>query len=114
MNVMPFFYLFLPTWVVSIVCYTFLAKRYGAEESYPEAEKREEEFNRQVAAYHAELAAKEGDGHAPVKGTSTLTRIIRAVWFVIGLLVPAILAWRVLFNSPDLYASYVNRRCSMT
>ncbi len=38
-----------------------------------------------------------------------LTKVIRAVWIVIGLLVPAVLAWRVLFNSPDLYDYYVNR-----
>ena len=38
-----------------------------------------------------------------------LTKLIRAVWMVIGLLIPAILAWRVLFNSPDLYEYYVNR-----
>jgi hypothetical protein len=38
-----------------------------------------------------------------------LTKVIRAIWIVIGLLVPAVLAWRVLFNSPDLYEYYVNR-----
>ena len=38
-----------------------------------------------------------------------LTKGIRAIWIVIGLLVPAVLAWRVLFNSPDLYEYYVNR-----
>jgi hypothetical protein len=107
LNVMPFVYLFLPTWVLSIVLYTVLAKRAGAGASYPEAEKREAEFDRRVAEYHAELARKES--HMHVKDSSTLTRVIRAVWIVIGLLVPAVLAWRVLFNSPDLYAYYVNR-----
>ena len=34
---------------------------------------------------------------------------IRATWIVIGLIVPAVLAWRVLFNSPNLYDYYVNR-----
>ena len=28
---------------------------------------------------------------------------------MIGLIVPAVLAWRVLFNSPNLYDYYVNR-----
>ncbi len=106
-NIMPFVYLFLPTWVLSIVCYTILAKRAGADKSYPEAEKREADFERRVAEYHAELARKESHGH--VKDTSLLTKVIRAIWIVIGLLVPAVLAWRVLFNSPDLYAYYVNR-----
>ena len=106
-NVIPFFYLFLPTWVVSIVCYTVLAGRAGADKDYPEAERREQAFERKVEAYHADLAAREGREH--VKDTSTTTKIIRAIWIVIGLLVPAVLAWRVLFNSPDLYAYYVNR-----
>jgi hypothetical protein len=94
--------------VRSIAGYTILAKRYGADGSYPDAEKREEEFKRQVEAYHAELAAKET--HEPLKDTSVLTKITRAIWIVIDLLVPAVLAWRALFNSPDIYAYYVNRQ----
>ncbi|WP_417545537.1 purine-cytosine permease family protein [Marinobacter sp.] len=106
-NIIPFVYLFLPTWVLSIVCYTLLAKRAGADKSYPEAEKREADFHRRVEEYHAELARTESKEH--VKDTSMLTKAIRAIWIVIGLVIPAILAWRVLFNSPDLYAYYVNR-----
>ena len=107
LNVMPFVYLFLPTWVVSIACYTLLAKPAGADKSYPEAEQREQEFDSRVKAYHARLATEES--HAPPKDTSLLTKLIRAVWIVVGLLIPFILAWRVLFNSPNLYDYYVNR-----
>lgn len=107
LNIIPFYYLFLPAWGVSIIAYTLLAKRHGADGSYPEAEQREAEFNRQVAAYHARLAAQESHGH--VRDRTPLTMILRAIWIVIGLLVPAVLAWRVLFNSPDLYSYYVNR-----
>jgi hypothetical protein len=106
-NIIPFFYLFLPTWFVSIICYTILAKKAGADQSYPEAEKREQEFDKKVAEYHSQLAAQES--HVHVKDTSVLTKVIRAVWILIGLVLPAILAWRVLFNSPDLYDYYVNR-----
>lgn len=106
-NIMPFVYLFLPTWALSIVVYTILAKRAGAGGNYPEAEKREADFERRVAQYHASLAQTESHEH--VSDTSLLTKIIRGVWIVVGLLVPAVLAWRVLFNSPDLYAYYVNR-----
>lgn len=107
LNVISFFYLFLPTWVVSIVAYTILSKWAGADKSYPEAEKREQEFDGKVAAYHAELAAKEK--HVRLKDRSMLTKVIRAIWIIVGLLMPAVLAWRVLFNSPDLYAYFVNR-----
>ncbi len=102
-----FVYLFLPTWVVAIVSYTVLAKAAGAGASYPEAEQREQDFDRRVKEHHAKLAATEN--HEYVKDTSALTRGIRSIWIVIGLVIPAILAWRVLFNSPDLYAYYVNR-----
>lgn len=107
LNIISFFYLFLPTWVVSIVAYTVLSRQAGADKSYPEAEKREQAFDSKVAAYHADLATKENQIH--VKDTTTLTKVIRTIWIVVGLLIPAILAWRVLFNSPDLYAYFVNR-----
>ena len=102
-----FVYLFLPTWVLSIVCYTLLAKAAGADKSYPEAEQREQEFDRKVEEYHAKLAATES--HVHVKDKSVLTLGIKVVWMIVGLVVPFVLAWRVLFNSPDLYAYYVNR-----
>ena len=107
LDVIPFVYLFLPTWALSIVCYTLLAKSAGADGSYPEAEQREREFDRKVEEYHARLAIQES--HAPVKDTTALTKLIRAVWIVVGLVVPFVLAWRVLFNSPNLYDYYVNR-----
>ncbi len=107
LDIIYFVYLFLPTWVVSIIVYTVLARRAGAYRNYPEAEKREQEFAKKVEAYHAQLATEEN--HVHVKDRSVLTMGIRAVWIVIGLVVPAVLAWRVLFNSPNLYDYYVNR-----
>jgi purine-cytosine permease-like protein len=110
LNIIPYVYLFLPTWALSIILYTILAKKAGADQSYPEAEKREQEFARKVEEYHAQLAAQESHiHHIHVKDTSVLTKVIRAVWILIGLVLPAILAWRVLFNSLDLYDYYVNR-----
>lgn len=106
LDVIPFVYLFLPTWFVSIALYTLLAKRYGADRSRPAAEKREREFRDQIEAFHAELAVKER--HEPARGTTVSIKLIRAVWIVVGLIVPLVLAWRVLFNSPDMYVYYVN------
>ncbi|MFC1719955.1 purine-cytosine permease family protein [Pseudomonadota bacterium] len=106
-GIIPFVYLFLPTFFVAIISYTLLAKPAGADKSYPEAEQREQEFDKKVREYHAQLAAQESQAH--VKDTSILTKGIRAVWILIGLVVPFILAWRVLFNSPNLYDYYVNR-----
>ncbi len=106
-DIIPFVYLFLPTWALSIILYTILAKQAGAGECYPEAERREADFNRRVAEYHAELARKESHEH--VKDRSALTKVIRVIYIGVGLLVPLVLAWRVLFKSPDLYDYYVNR-----
>jgi purine-cytosine permease-like protein len=107
LDVIPFVYLFVPTFVVAMASYTLLAKPAGADESYPEAEQREKEFNRKVEAYHEKLAQEESREY--VKDTSMLTMVIRATWIVIGLIIPSVLAWRVLFNSPNLYQYYINR-----
>ena len=71
LNIIPFYYLFLPTWFVSIAVYIVLAKKYGAAESYPEEEKAERVFRERVDAFHAQQAATEGH-HEPVKDTSCL------------------------------------------
>jgi len=106
LQVIPYYYLFLPTWAVSIIVYVVLAKMYGAAEKYPEQEEGERQFQERVAEYHAQQAAAEGQG--PLKDTSVLTKIIKAVWIVIGLALPCVLAWITLFHSPNLYDYYVN------
>jgi purine-cytosine permease-like protein len=106
LNIIPFYYLFLPTWFVSIAAYILLAKRYGASESYPEGEQAERIFRERVDEFHAKQAATEGHEH--VKDTSIISKVIKAIYIIIGLAVPFVLAWRVLFNSPDIYVYYVN------
>jgi purine-cytosine permease-like protein len=106
LNVIPFYYLFLPTWFVSIAAYIVLAKRYGASESYPEGEQAERVFRERVHEFHAQQAARES--HEPVKDASILSKVIKAIYIIGGLAVPVVLAWRVLFNSPDIYVYYVN------
>ena len=59
LNVMSFYYLFIPTWFFTIAVYTLLAGRYGAKETYPEAAAREEQYDELVDAYHLQLAAEE-------------------------------------------------------
>ena len=90
-----------------VLLYAWLAKRAGADGDWPEAEAQLAAFDEAVKEHHRELALREAI--EPFKDTSLLTKIIRAVWIVIGLVVPAVLAWRVLFNSPDLAAYYLNR-----
>lgn len=105
-DVMPFYYLFVPTWCVSIAAYTLLAKRFGAAEAYPEAEASERDFQARVEAFHAQQAAQEPAG--PTRDTSTLSRSSRpsGSW---GLVVPSLLAVKVLFFSADLAGYQANR-----
>ena len=107
LDVMPFYYLFLPTWFVSILVYVVLARRAGACEAYPEKEKAQQEFNERVVEHHRRKAAeKYREG---VEDKTLLSKGIKVMWGIVGLGVPAVLAWRVMFESPDLYQYYVNR-----
>jgi len=106
LGIMPYFYIFLPTWAVSIVLYVLLARLYGAAEKYPEEEEAERQFQARVAAWHARQA--EVEGHSPVQDTSVLSRVIKAIWIGLGLALPCVLAWITLFHSSNLYAYYVN------
>ncbi|MGA7981145.1 MAG: hypothetical protein WCA32_13110 [Chromatiaceae bacterium] len=106
LNIIPFYYLFLPTWFVSIIAYVVLAKVYGASDSYPDGEKAERIFEERVAEFHAKQAVMES--HHFAKDNSVLSKMIKAIYLIIGLTVPFVLAWRVLFNSPDIYVYYVN------
>ncbi|MAY70351.1 purine-cytosine permease family protein [Halomonas litopenaei] len=107
LDVMPFYYLFLPTWFVSILVYVVLARRAGACEAYPEKEKAQQEFNERVVEHHKRKAAeKYREG---VEDKTLLSKGIKVMWGIVGLGVPAVLAWRVMFESPDLYQYYVNR-----
>ena len=107
LDVMPFYYLFLPTWFVSNLVYVVLARRAGACEAYPEKEKAQQEFNERVVEHHRRKAAeKYREG---VEDKTLLSKGIKVMWGIVGLGVPAVLAWRVMFESPDLYQYYVNR-----
>ncbi len=105
-GVMPYFYIFLPTWAVSIIVYVLLAKIYGAAEQYPEQEQAEQQLQARISEWQARQSAAQH--HAPVKDNSLLSRLIKAVWILIGLALPLALAWITLFHSPNLYDYYVN------
>lgn len=107
LDIMPFYYLFLPTWCVSILIYVVLARRAGACEAYPEQQRALEDFHQRVAERHERKAAEKHRQSAEDK--TWLSKGIVVIWCGVGLIVPAVLAWRVMFDSPDLYEYYVNR-----
>lgn len=97
LDIMSFYYLFIPTWFFTIAVYTLLAKKYGANKSYPEAVKEEEAFNELVDNYHEKLAQEEP---VFIKDTTALSKILNAVAYI-SLAITLVLAGIVLFGSED-------------
>ncbi|WP_111707734.1 purine-cytosine permease family protein [Lutibacter citreus] len=105
LNVMSFFYLFIPTWIFTIIIYTFLAGRYGAKRKYPEAAEKEKLRNINIEKFQEEQA-KEETVH--VKDTSLFTKVLRSISLLV-LLITIALACKVLFGSSD-EANYIKNR----
>ena len=104
MNVMSFFYLFLPTWAFTIILYTILAKRYGAGEKYPLEEEEERKLNATIKEFQAQQAITEGH---PIGDQSALTKVLQGVaWTSLGLTL--VLALMTMFWSPDMVTYEAN------
>ncbi len=105
LDVMSFYYLFLPTWVVTILTYTLLARQYGAAKPYPSEEAAMAEHDQLVAAY---LAHQTDIAQPPVTDTSMLSRVLH--WIArISLTITLVLAVITMFRSPDM-AAYLDNR----
>ena len=96
-NVMSFFYLFIPTWLFTIVIYTLLAGRYGAKNKYPEAEEQEKIRNEKIVAFQEQKGKLETKQK---KDTSHLSKILKVV-SITALVITLVLAGIVLFDSAD-------------
>jgi purine-cytosine permease-like protein len=105
LDVMSFYYLFIPTWIFTIIVYTLLAGKYGAKKQYPEAEAREKTYNENVELYQQELAASEP---VTVKDTSAFSKVLSFLAYA-ALVVTLLLAGRVLFGSQDESTYFSNR-----
>jgi purine-cytosine permease-like protein len=105
LNVIYFYYLFIPTWIFTIILYTLLARKYGAAEKYPEEEEAERKKNAAIEDYQAQQALSEGE---PVEDHSVLSRVLRGIALA-SLVITLVLAARVMFWSPDVSAYEANR-----
>lgn len=104
MNVMSFYYLFLPTWLFTIVLYTLLAKRYGAAEKYPAEEQADRELSEAIKVFQKQQAHDEGE---PVKDHSMASKVLKGVaWTSLALTLA--LALKVMFGSPSMSVYEVN------
>lgn len=104
-NVMSFFYLFVPTWIFTILVYTLLAGRLGAKKQYLDEEKKEKEEIEQIDRYY-EWKQKQ-EVLSPPK-SSSFTKILDGL-SILSLIVTLILALIVLLGSPD-EVSYLSNR----
>jgi len=105
LDVMSFYYLFIPTWFVTIIVYTLLAGKYGANRKYPEAEKKEEAYNIAVENYHNELAERLPEVKKDISGFSKGLKLI--AYGALGLTI--FLALKTLLSSPDNDSYIANR-----
>lgn len=104
-DIMPFYYLFIPTWIFSIIVYIQLAKRYGAADSYPEQEAELAAFDTRVKEFHAEQAAKEPHFAIDQRGFTKLLSTL--AWLSLGVTIA--LATKTMFFSPDISSYEANR-----
>jgi purine-cytosine permease-like protein len=105
LDVISFYYLFLPTWVVTMAVYILLARRYGAAEKYPEAEAAAQEQDNRIKAYQDQQA---DEAIEIVTDTSALSKLLL---FLAGasLILILVLGLVTMFGSPDVAAYEANR-----
>ena len=105
LDVISFYYLFIPTWFFTIIIYVFLAGRNGANKKYPEGEKKEEAYNLAVEKYHQKLEKEESKAGQDV---SVFTKGLKFIAYAV-LGVTLFLAIKTLVASPD-EAIYISNR----
>ncbi len=105
LDVMSFYYLFIPTWFFTIIVYTLLAGKYGAKEAYPEAIAAEQTLNENIELYQQKMANAEP---VFIKDTSVFSKVLSGIALT-ALGVTLILAGNVLFGSADEGAYVINR-----
>lgn len=76
LDVMSFYYLFIPTWIFTIVVYTVLAARYGANQQYPEQQAQMETFYERVEVHQQEQAAQ---APVSVEDKTTASRLLHII-----------------------------------
>ena len=110
LDVISFYYLFIPTWFFTILVYTMLASRHGAKETYP-LEVKEEEVRKETIERFQEQQANE----APVisKDKSFFSKGIKFI-AIAALVATLVLACNVMFGSASETAYVENRKLFYT
>lgn len=98
LNIMSFYYLFVPTWFFTLILYTQMAKMSGASEDYTEEIKQEKQLQIDIKAFHKEKAKTE---KVQYKDTSVFSKVLTSL-AIVCLLTITVLAIITMFGSPDL------------
>lgn len=105
LDVMSFYYLFIPAWFFTAIIYTLMALKSGAREDFAKEKKEEEELQRDIKTYQEEKALTE---KVQYKDNSTLSRILKIFsWLCLAIILS--LALNTMFGSPDLDQYNVNK-----
>lgn len=105
LDVISFYYLFIPTWFFTIAVYTFLASRYGAKKKYVAQEKEEELRSLAIESFQEQ---QEKEQSPLIKDISLLSKGLKFL-AIITLVITLGLACNVLFGS-DLETDYIKNR----
>ena len=105
LNIMSFFYLFIPTWIFTILIYTVLSARFGAKKQYPEKEKIENEENENVERY---FDWKHNQEQVFLPKNTVFTKMLDGL-SILSLAFTLILGLIVLLGSPDEGTYLANR-----
>ena len=105
LDVISFYYLFIPTWFFTIAVYTLLASKYGAKESYAEEAKKERIQNETIERFQA---AQAQEAVVISKDVSLLSKGLKFV-AISALAATLVLACKVLFGSAT-EADYIANR----
>lgn len=105
LDVISFYYLFIPTWFFTIAVYTFLASKYGAKKKYVAQEKEEEIRSLAIESFQEQ---QEKEQRPLIKDISLLSKGLKFL-AIITLIITLGLACNVLFGS-DLETDYIKNR----
>ena len=110
LDVISFYYLFIPTWFFTILVYTLLASRYGAKQNYPEEEQEEEVRKEGIERFQQQQANEEPVISKDVSFFSKGLKIIA----IAALVATLVLAYNVMFGSASETAYVENREIFYT
>jgi len=105
LDAMSFYYLFIPTWIFTIVVYTLLAGMMGAKKKYPVEAAKEAGFNDKVEQFQQAEAKKED---VIAEDVSKLSKVLKIVAYS-SLAITIAMAIKVMFGSATNAEYLINR-----